>query len=102
MKSGRQDKEKEAKKMSRHMEEKEQKRSQEDKQRINMLVKRVKELEAKVGKGVVCKLGYYILVKSSNRPQVFLPIFGKAIRTISMSFAIPNRPAYQPLKTENG
>ena len=39
--------------MSRHMEEKEQKRSQEDKQRINMLVKRVKELEAKAGKGMV-------------------------------------------------
>ena len=37
----------------------------------------------------------YILVKSSNRPRVFLPIFGKAIRTISISFAFPNRPAYQ-------
>ena len=39
--------------MSRHMEETQQKRTQEDKQRINMLVKRVKELEAKVGKGMV-------------------------------------------------
>ena len=39
--------------MSRHMEEKENKRAQEDKQRINMLVKRVKELEAKAGKGLV-------------------------------------------------
>ena len=63
MKSGRQDKEKEAKKMSRHMEEKEQKRSQEDKQRINMLVKRVKELEAKVGKGVVCLVLYKVGMK---------------------------------------
>lgn len=39
--------------MSRHMEEKENKRAHEDKQRINMLVKRVKELEAKAGKGMV-------------------------------------------------
>ena len=53
VKSGRLDKEKEAKKMSRHMEEKENKRAQEDKQRISMLVKRVKELEAKAGKGMV-------------------------------------------------
>ena len=39
--------------MSRHMEEKENKRAKEDKQRINMLVKQVKELEAKAGKGMV-------------------------------------------------
>ena len=44
----------------------------------------------------------YILVKSSNRPRVFLPIFGEAIRTISISFAFPNRPAYQSSITENG
>ena len=31
----------------------------------------------------------YILVKSSNLPHAFLPIFGKAIRTISISFAFP-------------
>ena len=30
------------------------------------------------------KILTYILVKSSNRPRVFLPIFGKAIRTISI------------------
>ena len=43
-----------------------------------------------------------ILVKSSNRPRVFLPIFGKVIRTISISFAFPNRPAFQSSITENG
>ena len=32
---------------------------------------------------------------------MFLPIFGKAIRTISISFAFPNRPAYQSSLTEN-
>ena len=42
----------------------------------------------------------YILVKSSNRPRVFLPIFGKAIRTISISFSFPNRKAYQSSITE--
>ena len=35
-----------------------------------------------------------ILVKSPNRPRVFIPIFGRAIRTISISFAFPNRQAY--------
>ena len=44
----------------------------------------------------------YILVKSSNRPRVFLPIFGRAIRTISISFEFPNRLAYQSSITENG
>ena len=43
-----------------------------------------------------------ILVKSSKRPCVFLPIYGKAIRTISISFAFANRPAYQSSITENG
>ena len=37
----------------------------------------------------------YILVKSSNWPCVFLPIFRKANRTISILFAFPDRPAYQ-------
>ena len=36
-----------------------------------------------------------ILVKSSNRPPVFLSIFVKVIITISISFVFPNRPAYQ-------
>ena len=40
-------------------------------------------------------MSYYILVKSSNKPRVFLPIFRKAIRTISISVAFPNRPANQ-------
>ena len=35
------------------------------------------------------------VVKSSNRPRVFLPIFSKAVCTTSISFALPNRPAYQ-------
>ena len=39
--------------MSRHLEEKQQKTASEDKQRIAMLVKRVKELESKAGKGTV-------------------------------------------------
>ena len=43
----------------------------------------------------------YILVKSSNRPCMFLPIFGKAIRTISILFAFLNRPAYQSPIIEN-
>ena len=43
----------------------------------------------------------YILVKSCNRPRVFLQIFGKAIRTISISFAFLNRPVYQSSITEN-
>ena len=42
----------------------------------------------------------YILVKSSNWPCVFLPILGKAIRTISISFAFSNRSAYQSSITE--
>ena len=33
---------------------------------------------------------------------MFLPIFGKAIRTISISFAFPNRPVYQSSITKNG
>ena len=33
---------------------------------------------------------------------MFLRICGKAIRTISISFAFPNRPAYQSSITENG
>ena len=33
---------------------------------------------------------------------MFLPIFGIAIRTISISFAFPNRPAYPSSITENG
>ena len=33
---------------------------------------------------------------------MFLPIFGKAIRTVSISFAFQNRPACQSLITENG
>ena len=33
---------------------------------------------------------------------MFLPICGKAIRTLSISFAFPNRPAYQSSITENG
>ena len=33
---------------------------------------------------------YYLLVKSSNRPRVFLPISGKAMRSISISFAFLN------------
>ena len=45
---------------------------------------------------------FYILVKSSNRPHIFLQIFGKAIRTISISFAFLNRSAYQSSITENG
>ena len=45
---------------------------------------------------------YYILVKSSNRQRMFLPIFGKAIRTISILFAFPNRPVYQSSITEIG
>ena len=45
---------------------------------------------------------YYILVKSSNRPRVFLPIVGKAITTTSISFVFPNRPANQSSITENG
>ena len=43
----------------------------------------------------------YILVKSSNRPRVFLPILEKAIKTISVSFTFRNRPAYQSWITEN-
>ena len=43
----------------------------------------------------------YKLVKSSNQHYVFLPICGKAIKTISISLAFPNRPAYQSLITEN-
>ena len=42
----------------------------------------------------------HILVKSSNRPRVFLPIFGKALMTISISFAFPNRLAYWSSITE--
>ena len=33
---------------------------------------------------------------------MFLPILGKVIGTISISFAFPNRPAYQSSITENG
>ena len=44
----------------------------------------------------------YILVKSSNRPHVFLPIFGKAMRTISISFAFLNRLVFWSSITENG
>ena len=43
----------------------------------------------------VLRQPYYILVKSSNRPRVFLPTFWKVVSTISVSFAVPNRPAYQ-------
>ena len=53
MKANRLEKDKETKKMSRHLEEKQQKTASEDKQRIAMLVKRVKELESKAGKGTV-------------------------------------------------
>ncbi|KAL3866569.1 hypothetical protein ACJMK2_043857, partial [Sinanodonta woodiana] len=52
LKSQRQDKDADVKKMSRHLEESEKKRASDDKQRINMLVKRVKELEVAAGKGV--------------------------------------------------
>ena len=41
-----------------------------------------------------------ILIKSSNQPCVFLQIFGKVIRTISISFAFQNRP--DSSITENG
>ncbi|XP_060607664.1 nuclear anchorage protein 1-like [Ruditapes philippinarum] len=51
LKANRLEKDKETKKMSRHLEEKQQKTANEDKQRITMLVKRVKELESKAGKG---------------------------------------------------
>ncbi|XP_053405776.1 uncharacterized protein LOC123566477 isoform X3 [Mercenaria mercenaria] len=51
LKAHRMEKDKDAKKMSRHLEEKQQKTASEDKQRIAMLVKRVKELESKAGKG---------------------------------------------------
>ena len=44
----------------------------------------------------------YILVKSSNQPRAFLPIFWKVVSTISVSFAVPNRPAYQYMIPENG
>ena len=49
-----------------------------------------------------CRGWEHSLVKSSNRPCVFLPIFGKAIRTISISFAFPIRPAYQSPIKDNG
>ncbi|XP_052794090.1 early endosome antigen 1-like isoform X2 [Mya arenaria] len=52
VKAGRHEKDKESKRVSRHMEEKQQKASTEDKQRIQLLVKRVKELENQLGKGV--------------------------------------------------
>ncbi|KAK3604681.1 hypothetical protein CHS0354_009292 [Potamilus streckersoni] len=57
LKSQRQDKDADVKKMSRHLEEAEKKRASDDKQRINMLVKRVKDLEAAAGKGVTARIG---------------------------------------------
>jgi len=53
VKAGRQERDKETKRVSRHMEEKQTKAASEDKQRIALLVKRVKELENQVGKGTV-------------------------------------------------
>ncbi|WAR00396.1 KN14I-like protein [Mya arenaria] len=57
VKAGRHEKDKESKRVSRHMEEKQQKASTEDKQRIQLLVKRVKELENQLGKGVAAAGG---------------------------------------------
>jgi hypothetical protein len=51
--------------MSRHLEEKQQKTANEDKQRITMLVKRVKELESKAGKGTV-SVGH-VVTASDNK-----------------------------------
>ena len=55
VKAGRHEKDKESKRVSRHMEEKQVKATTEDKQRIQLLVKRVKELENQLGKGTVSK-----------------------------------------------
>ncbi|XP_052283631.1 restin homolog isoform X2 [Dreissena polymorpha] len=51
VKAGRHEKDLETKRVSKHMEEKQNKAASEDKQRIALLVKRVKELESAAGKG---------------------------------------------------
>ena len=83
----RQDKEKESKRVSRHMEEKQQKATSEDKQRIAVLVKRVKELEAQTGKGVV-RSNFKFRINPSQNDKFFNRTKLRAFADGKLNFAV--------------
>ena len=61
-----------------------------------MVIPSVSFEQIMMGSSTLCYIqGSTILVKSAERPPMFLSIFSEAISTVTITFASPNRATYQ-------